>query len=224
MVAARGLRGANEMVHSEIKLKRLQALQTEVENGNIPDWMPQSGGNDPQEDDPQAGAGSADEQAEQRVQRPRTSDEQAEQMERQRRTRPPDVPISPSEQIEQQISQTEKKLEKREQISVDSENRIADDPMLRSFKYELHLKIALPFACLVFVLIGAPMGISGSARSAKSLSLGLAMLVGIVWLVVRIGLIEMNRLGLVMPWQPGWMANIVVGQVGIIVFLLAIRK
>lgn len=84
---------------------------------------------------------------------------------------------------------------------------------------EIHKKYSIPFACIVFVFIGTPLGImarKGTFGVAASISMGFFLL---YWASL-IGGEKLADRGYLPPWVGMWMANIVLGALGI---LLTIR-
>ena len=85
---------------------------------------------------------------------------------------------------------------------------------INSFLVEIHKKYSIPVACLVFVLIGAPLGIMarrGTFGVGASLSLGFFLL---YWSSL-IGGEKLADRGMIPPWFGMWMANIVLGALGV---------
>jgi lipopolysaccharide export system permease protein len=85
---------------------------------------------------------------------------------------------------------------------------------MNEYLVEIHKKYAIPAACIVFVFIGAPLGIvarKGTFGVAASLSLGFFLL---YWASL-IGGEKLADRGLIDPWLGMWMANIVLGVLGI---------
>lgn len=84
----------------------------------------------------------------------------------------------------------------------------------REYRVEIHKKYAIPVACVIFVLIGAPLGIMarrGTFGVAASLSLGFFL---IYWACL-IGGEKLADRGLVDPWLGMWIANIGLGVLGV---------
>jgi lipopolysaccharide export system permease protein len=80
---------------------------------------------------------------------------------------------------------------------------------------EIHKKYSIPAACLVFVFIGVPLGVMvrrGSFGVAATLSLGFFL----AYWASLIGGEKLGDRGLLSPWLAMWMANIVLGAVGIV--------
>jgi lipopolysaccharide export system permease protein len=82
---------------------------------------------------------------------------------------------------------------------------------INRYKVEIHKKFSIPFACIVFVLIGAPVGIMGRRGGfavATALSLG--------FFVIYWALEELADRGLLSPFLGMWSANILLAFLGII--------
>jgi lipopolysaccharide export system permease protein len=94
---------------------------------------------------------------------------------------------------------------------------------INSFLVEIHKKYAIPVACIVFVFIGAPLGIMarrGTFGVGASLSLGFFLL---YWASL-IGGEKLADRGMIDPWLGMWMANIVLGLLGIILTVRTARE
>ncbi len=93
----------------------------------------------------------------------------------------------------------------------------------RRYLVEIHKKYAIPVACVVFVLIGAPLGIMarrGTFGVGASLSLGFFLL---YWACL-IGGEKLADRGMVSPWLGMWIANIVLGIVGVYLTVRTARE
>jgi lipopolysaccharide export system permease protein len=85
---------------------------------------------------------------------------------------------------------------------------------IHEYSVEIYKKYAIPFACVVFVLIGAPLGIMarrGTFGVAASLSLGFFLL---YWACL-IGGEKLADRGFIDPWFGMWSANIIIGLMGL---------
>jgi lipopolysaccharide export system permease protein len=82
------------------------------------------------------------------------------------------------------------------------------------FSVEVHKKYALPFACIIFVLIGAPLGIR-ARRGGIAVGTGLSIAFFLVYYAFLIGGEQVADRGLMPPWLSMWAANIIVGALGI---------
>ncbi len=86
---------------------------------------------------------------------------------------------------------------------------------VNSYMVEIHKKYAIPAACLVFVFIGVPLGVMarrGTFGVAASLSLGFFLM---YWASL-IGGEKLGDRGIMPPWLGMWMANIVLGAIGLV--------
>lgn len=82
------------------------------------------------------------------------------------------------------------------------------------YKIQLQMKTAIPFACLVFVILGAPLGLSPK-RSASSVGLGISILIIFFYYVLMFASISIGQLELVPPVVAAWLPNIITGAVGV---------
>jgi lipopolysaccharide export system permease protein len=75
------------------------------------------------------------------------------------------------------------------------------------------LKGAVPFSCLVFVLLGAPLGLSPQ-RSSSSIGLGLSVLIVFFYYFLTFVTMAIGELRLITPFAAAWLPNIITGGVG----------
>jgi lipopolysaccharide export system permease protein len=94
---------------------------------------------------------------------------------------------------------------------------------LRSLSVEVHKKVALSFACLVFVFIGVSIGVR-----AREASAGAGMMISILFFAVYYAFLKVGEnladRGLMPPVLSMWAANIVLGAVGLWLFIRAGRE
>lgn len=76
------------------------------------------------------------------------------------------------------------------------------------FLVEYHKKYAIPFACIVFVLIGAPIGVR-ARRGGYGFAMGVSTLVFIFYYLALTGGEDLADRRLMPPWAAMWMANLV---------------
>ncbi|NQU18125.1 MAG: YjgP/YjgQ family permease [Candidatus Saganbacteria bacterium] len=77
-----------------------------------------------------------------------------------------------------------------------------------SLQIQLNMKIAIPFASLVFVLLGAPLGLS-PRRASSSVGLGLSIIVIFAYYVLMFFSMALGELGLISPPLAAWLPNII---------------
>ena len=111
------------------------------------------------------------------------------------------------------------------QASVRSDLFLIDvyERSLRSYLVEIHKKYSIPFACIVFIFIGAPLGIMsrrGTLGMSASLSLGFFVF---YWACLKGGENLADR-GYFDPWVGMWIANIVLGVIGLYLTVRTARE
>jgi lipopolysaccharide export system permease protein len=77
---------------------------------------------------------------------------------------------------------------------------------LRRLEVGLYNKLAIPFASLVFALIGAPMGLR-RPRSGNAMGLGLSIVLIFAYYIVWNGAGVMGQGGAITPLVASWLAN-----------------
>jgi lipopolysaccharide export system permease protein len=85
---------------------------------------------------------------------------------------------------------------------------------IHEFLVEIHKKYSIPVACIVFVFLGAPLGIMarrGTFGVAATLSFGFFLM---YWACL-IGGEKLADRGIITPWVGMWIANIILGILGI---------
>ena len=94
---------------------------------------------------------------------------------------------------------------------------------VNSYMVEVHKKFALPVACVVFILIGAPLGVmvrKGGFGVAASISLFFFV---VYWAFLIIGEKFADR-NIITPFWGMWSANILLGIVGILLTTKTIKE
>lgn len=82
---------------------------------------------------------------------------------------------------------------------------------------ELYVKTAVPFACFIFTLLGAPLGLNPQ-RTSNSVGIGLSLLVVIFYYILMATGEWLGLINVLPPFIAAWTPNIVIGVIGI--FLL----
>ena len=88
---------------------------------------------------------------------------------------------------------------------------------MNRYSVEIHKKYSIATACLIFMLLGAPLGLSirrGGLGTSALIALGVFML---YWTTLVQGEKLADR-GLLSPWISMWIANVVVGFVAVGLF------
>ncbi len=81
-----------------------------------------------------------------------------------------------------------------------------------------HRRFAAPVACLVFILLGTPLAIR-VRRSGRGISLILTLILAMIYYVLMISGQGMGRKGLIPPFWASWLPNLVLGSLGLLLFI-----
>jgi lipopolysaccharide export system permease protein len=81
------------------------------------------------------------------------------------------------------------------------------------FKIHLNLKMAIPFASLVFALLGAPLGIT-RRRASSSIGLGLSIIVIFVYYILTFISMSFGELKILSPVLAAWLPNFLTAGIG----------
>lgn len=102
--------------------------------------------------------------------------------------------------------------------------RLLESYIARENRYtvEYHKKFAIPFACVVFALLGIPMAVT-SSRSGKGVSVSLALAVYLIYYLFLMGGEKMADRGKMDPFIAMWAANFLLLALGIPMFIRATR-
>ncbi|MDA3871379.1 MAG: LptF/LptG family permease [Candidatus Marinimicrobia bacterium] len=108
---------------------------------------------------------------------------------------------------------------------LESNTKIYGEHTKQENKYlvEIHKKISMPVACIIFVLIGAPLGMlsrKGNLAVAGSFSLAFFF----VYWALLMGGERLSDRNFMSAWLAMWSANIIVGSMGLILTWFAIHE
>jgi len=102
-------------------------------------------------------------------------------------------------------------------------NRGLKEEALRELAIELNKKLTVPFSCLVFALIGMPLGIRAH-RSVRARGFTLGLFLVLAYYLLRLSgeaLVETGRLSPILgTWTPNW----IFAAAGILLFSLSARE
>ena len=121
-----------------------------------------------------------------------------------------------------EITKDSKEMSLTELIS-ESRTPGLKDTTLKEIIIELHKKFTLPFACIVFGIIGVPLGIS-KHRSGKSRGFVIGLMVIMIYYVLQIGGEALGETGMLPPAAGAWISNILVGAVGVYLLITAAKE
>ncbi|HGJ64286.1 TPA: YjgP/YjgQ family permease [bacterium] len=94
---------------------------------------------------------------------------------------------------------------------------------LNDFRVEIYKKISIPFASLIFGLIGVPLGLI-VRRGGRMVGLGVGVgLIIVYYILLTIGE-KLSKAGLYPPLLGAWTPNILIGIAGIILIIKTVRE
>ncbi|MFQ5600158.1 MAG: LptF/LptG family permease [Candidatus Krumholzibacteriia bacterium] len=116
---------------------------------------------------------------------------------------------------------------RKRKLTTGSEGRLRDtarierdaiesyERQIRSLRVEIHKKYSIPVACIVFVLLGAPLAIR-SGRSGMTMSIAFSISCFLVYYLFLTGGEKLADRRLLSPFLAMWAANIAFGVMGVI--------
>lgn len=88
---------------------------------------------------------------------------------------------------------------------------------------EIFKKYSIPFACIVFVLIGAPLGIMAK-RGNMAIGGGISLIFFIIYWIFLIGGEELADRDMLSPFLSMWLANFIVGGFGVYLLIRTVKE
>lgn len=86
-----------------------------------------------------------------------------------------------------------------------------------------HLKFALPFSALMFILIGMPLGVQ-KKKDGKGLGVIITVILAFTYYILLSIFRSLGRGEIMAPWLAAWMPDIVFGTLGLVLYLVVDRK
>ena len=86
---------------------------------------------------------------------------------------------------------------------------------INRYRVEIHKKYAIPFSCIVFALLGAPLAIR-SGKKGMTMSIGFSIFFFLIYYIFLISGEKLADRGYLQPWLSMWLANIVFFAVALI--------
>lgn len=94
---------------------------------------------------------------------------------------------------------------------------------IRKYAVEIHKKYAIAFACLIFVLVGAPIGMM-----TRTSGVGMAFSVSSFVFLIYYGTLtlgeELADKGIISPFLAMWISNIIFGVIGIYLIIISVKE
>jgi lipopolysaccharide export system permease protein len=101
----------------------------------------------------------------------------------------------------------------RERIVLSRLDLLTLKKRINSYTVEVHKKFSIPFACIVFVLLGAPMGLK--ARRGGMATAAIAVVFFIIYYLFLIGGEQLADRNVIPPVVAMWAPNVVLGVPGV---------
>ncbi len=111
----------------------------------------------------------------------------------------------------------------RQRIETEIGKRESFERQVRRYQVEIHKKYSIPFACIIFVVVGAPLAIR-MGRSGMNMAIGLSILFFLVYYVGLIGGEKLADRGLADPFLAMWAPNFIFGALAIVFVRKAARE
>jgi lipopolysaccharide export system permease protein len=94
---------------------------------------------------------------------------------------------------------------------------------IRRFMVEVHKKYAIAIACLIFVLIGAPIGIM-TRTSGVGMAFSVSAFVFMIYYAILTGGEDLADRGVISPFLAMWISNMILGIVGIYLVIMSMKE
>lgn len=118
----------------------------------------------------------------------------------------------------------EQRLRMLENNLIDVLNRIEyNRKEINRYMVEVHKKYALPVACIIFVLIGAPLG-TMTRKGGIGVASGISLVFFVIYWAFLIGGEKLADRDLISPFVGIWSANFVLGLIGIILLIKTTKE
>lgn len=109
-------------------------------------------------------------------------------------------------------------------ISREREGIRTQAKLIDSYYVEVFKKYSIPAACIVFVLIGAPLGILAK-RGSMGISVGISLGLFVLYWAFLIGGEDLADRGIITPFWAMWSANILIGAAGLyLIYVVSTEK
>jgi lipopolysaccharide export system permease protein len=109
------------------------------------------------------------------------------------------------------------------ELTTTLKDRGLKEEALRELAIELNKKLTIPFSCLVFALIGTPLGIRAH-RAVRSRGFTIGLFLVLVYYILRIGGEALVETGRISPITGTWTPNIIFAVAGLLLFTISAKE
>ncbi|MDO9527559.1 MAG: LPS export ABC transporter permease LptF [Syntrophales bacterium] len=97
------------------------------------------------------------------------------------------------------------------------------ETVIRELAIEFHKKLSIPLSCVIFGILGIPLGIRES-RSGKSAGFTVGLFVALIYYMLQLCGEGLGETGKLPPAIGVWAPNVIFGAAGIYIFILAAQE
>ncbi len=111
----------------------------------------------------------------------------------------------------------------RQRIETEISKRESFAQQIHRYQVEIQKKYSIPFACIIFVLVGAPLAIR-MGRSGMNMAIGLSITFFLIYYVGLIGGEKLADRGITSPFMAMWAPNLIFGTIAAFLLRKAARE
>lgn len=94
---------------------------------------------------------------------------------------------------------------------------------INEYKVEIHKKYSIPVACIVFVLIGAPLGVM-TRKGGFGMAASISLFFFLIYWAFLIGGEKLADRNIITPFWGMWSANIIIGIMGVLLIMKSVKE
>lgn len=102
-------------------------------------------------------------------------------------------------------------------------SRLSDKKVAREMLIELNRKLSIPFSCVIFAILGMPLGITAH-RAVKARGFTIGLMVVLAYYLIQLGGTAMAEAGMISPFLGAWIPNAMFFFAGVYTFFIAARE
>ncbi len=131
--------------------------------------------------------------------------------------RPGERPTHAELRSQKQLKTTLRRLESNAKIWESYQKQ------MNKYMVEIHKKIAMPVACIIFIMVGAPLGMI-ARRGGMAIASGLSLLFFLIYWAMMMGGEQLSDRDLLQPWLAMWGPNLIFSVAGVLLIWYAIHE